>query len=196
MDKQYNQNIALIDMDGTLANYESAMRAKLTEIFGDEVENKWFFGEHKPAIEMIKTIPGFWRNLPKIELGFKIVELLKAGGFDLHILTRGPHNAINGWSEKVEWAREHLPNTPITITEDKGLVFGRILVDDWGPYCESWLKFRPRGLVIMPAYYHNEGYDRINPGRVIRATGDNWDELKKAIENVARRLPGEATQMV
>jgi len=39
----------------------------------------------------------------------------------------------------------------VTLTEDKGLVYGKVLVDDWPPYIERWLTWRPRGLVIMPA---------------------------------------------
>ena len=183
-------NIALIDMDQTLCDYEGAVKNKLVELYGSNLkENIW--EAYKPAIDMIKQTPGFWRALPKIELGFKIVDILQNCGFDIHILSKGPHKTTLAWTEKVEWCREHLPETPITITEDKSLVYGRVLVDDWPLYCEQWLQWRPRGMVIMPAYEYNVGFENKHPGQVIRATGKNWVEVGEAILRVSERKAGE-----
>jgi 5'-nucleotidase len=36
--------------------------------------------------------------------------------------------------EKVEWCRQHLPGTSLAITEDKGVIAGDVLAEDWPPY--------------------------------------------------------------
>jgi hypothetical protein len=63
----------------------------------------------------------------------------------------------------------------VTITHDKGLVYGAVLVDDWPDYILKWLEHRPRGLVIMPAHDHNAGFTHHN---VVRYDGTNIDEVK------------------
>jgi len=175
-------SIGLIDMDGTLCDYNNTMNKALEEIIGPEVVGHWYDKRYAKATDLIKKQPGFWRNLPRIELGFKIVEILKEFDFELHVLTKGPYRTIGAWSEKVEWCREHLPGVPVTITEDKSLVYGRVLVDDWPQYCEKWLRWRPRGTVIMPAYPYNEGFEEKFPGQVIRATEQNLDKVREVIE--------------
>ena len=57
---------------------------------------------------------------------------------------------------KVRWVEKHLGDIDCTITRDKGLVYGKILVDDYSGYIKDWLDFRPRGLVIMPANDYNK----------------------------------------
>lgn len=174
--------IALIDMDGTLCDFNNTLKTQTDECI--EINKKYGFrvDATREEIELaVRKTPGFWRTLPKIELGFKIAEMLKELGYDLHVLTKGPYHSTNAWTEKVEWCREHLPGVPVTITEDKGIVYGKILVDDWPAYCEAWLKYRPRGIVIMPAYDYNEGFDKKYPGQVFRVTMDNLEGLEKVL---------------
>lgn len=172
--------IALVDMDQTLCDYEGAMLSELKKVVAYHS-----LEANKPIVDIIKKVPGFWRNLPKIELGFKIINLLKSYGYDIHILSKGPYNTTSAWTEKVEWCRYHLPGVPVTITENKGLVYGKILVDDWPEYCEQWLAYRPRGQVIMPAYHYNEGFDKKYPGRVVRTDGTNLDRVEEIIKWVS-----------
>lgn len=191
--KTNTNNIALVDMDGTIADYEGAMQKGLEKALANlNVTGKdvWKH-EYKPIQNLIKNQIGFWKDLRPLEDGMAIVNALKFYGFTPHILTKGPYKTLIAWTEKAEWCRKHLPAVPVTISEDKGLVYGKILVDDWPPYCESWLTWRPRGLVIMPAYPYNEGFDKKFPGQVIRYTGNNWEDIKKALELVASRQPGE-----
>lgn len=189
-------NIALVDMDGTLCDYESAVRkevARLLNLGSLPLDKDWRI-LYEDLINTIKKVPGFWRGLSRIELGFKIVDMLKNNGFELHVLTKGPYKITSAWTEKVEWCRDNLPGVPVTITEDKSLMYGKILVDDWPSYCEKWLKWRPRGLVIMPAYDYNEGFDLKYPGRVIRTyglDGHDLDFVEAAIKKVAARESGE-----
>ena len=153
--------IALIDMDGTVVDYDGQMRVDLERLRAPSEPHYDLLGpgDHPSYIEarmsLIKRQPGWWRNLPKLQVGMQIVEILRSMKFSLHILTKGPYKTTTAWTEKVDWARENLPDAQITITEEKGLVYGKVLVDDWPPYVESWLKNRPRGLVIMPAHPWN-----------------------------------------
>ena len=177
--------IALVDMDGTLCDYEGALRAELSKILGESVSREDLRNEkYEYACDLIKKQPGFWFNLKPIDLGFNVLVILQHIGYAPYVLTKGPSNkALNAWTEKVQWCRKWLDaDTPITITEDKSLFYGRVLLDDWPPYCEAWMKNRPRGLVLMPAYDYNEGMDEKWPGRVVRVTGENWKEVRAAAQ--------------
>ena len=81
---------------------------------------------------------------------------------EIHVLTKGPKSSPNAFTEKVCWCKQHMPGVPVTLTENKGLVYGRVLVDDWPSYVEAWLKFRARGLVIMPDRPWNQGFEHPN----------------------------------
>lgn len=153
--------IALIDMDGTVADYDGEMSRQLALLSapGDlpPVRDK-----EPPHIlarqKLIKTQPGFWRNLPCLEKGFEVVNILREMSYELHVLTKGPAKTTSAWTEKVEWCREHLYDAMVTITEQKSLVYGRVLVDDFPPYFNSWLAVRPRGIVVCVAQPWNEDF--------------------------------------
>lgn len=189
----YHDPVALLDMDGTVADYTGAIIRDLEKLrapceTGPLIYPKDQEPEHiKARIRLIREKPGWWRNLEKLEQGFKVVEMLKKIGFHIHVLTKGPWTNPNSWTEKVLWCREHLADIPVTITENKGLVYGRVLVDDWPPYLRSWLAWRPRGLVIMPAQPWNEDFEHPN---VIRFS-DNDEEVYAALEAAAARGNGE-----
>lgn len=167
--------IALIDMDGTLADYTGAVMAGLEKIRSgedlhwtpeDEDTHPWL----KERIRMIKRQPNFWLDLEPLLNGFIITGMLIEEGYELHILSRGPYNLPEAWDQKFRWCRKYLPTAKITITHDKSLVYGRILVDDWPDYVVPWLEHRPRGLVIMPAQPWNENFQHPN---VIRFDGSD-----------------------
>ena len=96
------------------------------------------------------------------------------------ILTQGPRQNPSSWAGKKKWIDKHLgEDTDITITRDKGLVYGKTLVDDYPGYIDRWLKWRKRGLVIMPANKQNENYTH---PQVIRYDGSNLNQVRKAME--------------
>ena len=172
--------IALIDLDGTLADYDAAMLRDLNAIRspGEPVETIPHRSDEpymKARAKMIRSQPGWWFNLEPIKTGFDVVELLKKYKFDLHVLTKAPHSVDAAWTEKVLWCRKHLPETDITITQKKGLVYGKVLVDDWVPYITEWLEHRPRGLVIMPVQRWNVGFTH---PQVVRYDGTNITEVE------------------
>lgn len=189
-------NVALVDMDGTLCDYTGALVSQLNhvleDILGHELTQAELWEDKYDRLrDMIKSRPGFWYNLKPINLGFRVVNLLTTNGFNVHVLTKGPYRTTIAWTEKVNWCRDRLPNVPVTVTENKSLVYGKILFDDYPSYCEAWLKWRPRGLVLMPAYEYNKGFDYQYPDNVIRVTENNLSEVEAAIKRVAARKPGE-----
>jgi hypothetical protein len=167
METREPDRVALIDLDGSVADYDLAMNQALAELAAPgepEGEGPWM----KARRRLIKNQPGFWRNLPRLEEGFMVVELLKEIGFDLNVLSKGPFKATAAWSEKIEWCREHLGDTTVTITETKKRTYGRVLFDDWPPYITDWLSCRPRGLVVMLGHPWNQGFTHPNVVRVDR----------------------------
>src|SRR5690349_10958846 len=125
--------LALLDLDGTVADFDGAMRRELAKLRapGEDAaldESKYEDLPHMSARRrLIKNQPGFWRNLEPLALGMTIARLLKEEGCRLHVLTKGPKHAPNAWTEKFEWCQEHLPNTAVTVSHDKSMVYGKIL---------------------------------------------------------------------
>lgn len=171
--------VALLDMDGSVADYDGEIR-RLTRPMMAPGEDECVLGwdEVPPHVEArrsaVKRVPGFWRSLPRLQIGFDIVDELRRIGYQIHVLTKGPSRVSSAWSEKLEWCKEHLPDASVTVTEDKSLTYGRVLVDDYPPYFRAWLEHRPRGLVVAPAQSWNEG---IEHPQVLRYDGRNREEL-------------------
>jgi 5'-nucleotidase len=160
-----DQRIALFDMDGTLADYEAALLRDLErmrspyepplQLSPDHDEVSWIAAR----IQAIKRTPGWWENLPRLHSGFQLLALCQEIGFQIHILTKGPRTSHNAWTEKLLWCQQHIdPGVNVTITFDKSLVYGRVLVDDYPPYVDAWLAHRPRGIAVMPETQYNRDY--------------------------------------
>ena len=179
---------ALFDLDGTLADFDGRMRQKMAEITSPgeppwspnnrDDEPKYLTNRRR----LIKETPGFWANLNRLTDGFRVMGSAVMLGFGIMILSRGPGRGFNAWSEKVQWCKDHIAcKHKITLTEDKGLVYGRVLVDDWPPYIKDWLEWRPNGTVIMPARSYNVDFVHPQVLRYIQDVNDEEmiDELKR-----------------
>jgi len=177
--------IALFDMDGTLADYDKKLKADLRRIAspGDSPVEA-IYGNLPSHIEsrrhMITSQAGWWLGLEPFRLGWDVFEVVKDLGFRIVVLTKGPSSKPSAWTEKVQWCDKHLKGMieGVTITHDKGLVYGKVLVDDFPAYIERWLEWRPRGLAIMPAHDHNEGFAHPN---MVRYDGTNLDEVRERL---------------
>lgn len=169
--KVVRESVALIDMDGTVANFDGPLQADYRAVIGDDKVSP----ETEERIKsLIKKQTGWWRNLTPIGLGIATVEHLVQIGFRIMVLTKGPVKTTSAWTEKVEWCAKYMPYADVTITHDKGLVYGKILVDDWPPYIERWLQWRPRGVVLMPDQPWNKGFSNKQVRRI-----DSIDTLYK-----------------
>ncbi len=185
------ENIALFDMDGTLCDYDKGMRTELEKlrspdepIYNPPLRSSYPKYIHNRA-DMIKSSESWWVNLPRFQLGWDVLEVAKSLEYRIMILTQGPKKNPTSWSGKKKWIDSNLgPDVDITITRDKGLVYGKVLVDDYPGYIKGWLEWRKRGLVIMPA---SEGNKDFSHPQVIRYTGENLEEVRSAMERVKLR---------
>jgi 5'-nucleotidase len=184
--------IALFDLDGTLADYNSALLQGLNNIRspGEPKLDVLPRGDDTPIylrtrMNMIRESADWWVNIPRLGLGSDIWNITESFGFRHMILTAGPKRFPNSWSGKKMWVDKNLgPEVDITITRDKSLVYGSMLVDDWPDYVTAWLKWRKRGLVIMPASPHNIGFTH---PQVIRYDGENYKQAFDAIAELRDR---------
>lgn len=187
--------IALFDMDNTLFDYEGQLTRDFKKLMapGEEFVGIWDDDDSKPYIkartELIKRVPGWWRDLPIYQPGWDIFHEADMLGFENHILTKGPKSKAHAWGEKVECITNHFGDSINidVVMKDKSGRYGRVLVDDYPPYVLGWLQWRPRGLAIMPAHSYNK--DICHPN-IIRYTGDNMAEVKAALKAVKDREPG------
>lgn len=188
-----SEDIALVDLDGTIADYDGALLREMEKMHGPE-ENpidlvEWRDKNKVPdhifaRMELIKSDSEWWRTLPVISHGMDVVNLMMEMGFRIVVLTQGPRLNSSAWKGKLEWIHENLPEgTDTIITRDKGLVYGKVLFDDYPKYLQSWLRFRPRGLGIMNAHPTNANF--LHPN-VIRYS-NNIEEIKKELKNQIER---------
>jgi 5'(3')-deoxyribonucleotidase len=195
----YPDQLALIDLDSTVADYDAAMKEEMLKLQAPEeppYTGRYESDAAEPSYmearrKLIQRKPGFWRNLKPLELGMDLIEEIRTVGFELHVLTKGPNSTPGAWGEKLDWVKEHLPGVPVTVTSDKSLVYGRILVDDYPPYFQKWLQVRPRGLVICVAQPWNTVYG--GDPNVFRYTGEsnNRGLLRSLLDRVFKRKSGE-----
>jgi hypothetical protein len=173
-------------MDGTLCDYDTGIFLELEKIRSPEEPT--FHppirddapGYIKARADLIRNSEEWWENLPILKIGFDLWKLAGDIGYRRMILTQGPKKNPYAWSGKKRWIDKNLgPDVDITMTRDKSLVYGRVLVDDYPGYIQRWLEWRPRGLVIMPA--NEENYDFAHP-QVIRYDGSNFEEVKQAMK--------------
>ncbi|MDD2270962.1 MAG: hypothetical protein PHP95_08560 [Desulfuromonadaceae bacterium] len=172
--------IALFDLDDTLADYSGQLLNDL-QLLASEYEPAPVLYSGIPYLEarchVITSQIGWWLKLDKLKLGWDVLEAAKEIGYEISVLTKGPSRKFAAWAEKVEWCNRHLSDyiDGVTVTHDKGLVYGAVLVDDWPEYVLRWLEHRPRGVVVMPAHDYNTAFTHPN---VVRYDGTNIDEVK------------------
>lgn len=146
-----NDNVALVDMDGTLCDFRGQLDADVARVLNGRGEPVQVPAGVVQQIEyLIRGQAGWYRNLKPIPFGFEIVRMLQELGFRIMIMTKSSKESKNAWSEKVAWIAEHLPEADVTVTQDKSLVYGKVMVDDFPNHFIPWMGHRPRGVVVMP----------------------------------------------
>ena len=188
--------VALFDLDGTLADHNGELLRRLDVLrFPGEADVElssadWagLPGYLQERVRIIRGNPGFWIELPKLRAGFEILEEAHRLNFQIEALTKGPRHSPIAWMEKLQWCDRHLAGFlhQVTITMDKGLVYGKLLVDDYPEYILRWLKWRVRGTVIMPDQPWNQSFEH---PQVCRYAGDRA-EMATVLERIiaARRF--------
>ena len=188
-------DIALFDLDGTLCDYEQALERDLKRIASPgEPQIKFPLSGDSPTYlreraNLIRKDESWWENLPRFQLGWDILKIAEEFDYRIISLTQGPRQNPAAWSGKKKWLDKNRPDTDIIITRDKGLVYGKVLVDDFPGYIDRWLTWRKRGLVIMPASSSNQDYKR---HQVIRYDGNNLGQVREAMQKAKHRLPSKS----
>jgi 5'-nucleotidase len=196
---QMADQIAWFDMDGSLFDFDGHLRKSLLQLAapGEQPRldnlNLWEAEEKYPHVkarmDLIKSVPGWWREMPPLDNGFKVFRMAQTVGFDCRILTKGPKSKALAWMEKVQCCQEHLGDKiDIAIVSSKGEVYGRVLYDDYPPYMTAWLKHRPRGMGIMPVTESNKRFEHPN---VVKFDGTNLDAIEAALRRAWERNSGE-----
>ena len=175
--------IALVDMDNTLCDYHGTLTRDLDAIRSPGEPPTDYQYDASPLhirerARIIRRQPDWWFNLPPIPSGFAVLELLKKYDYELHILSRSPWSTPNGAGEKIRWAQKHRREAKITLSDDKSLVEGAILFDDWPEYVLPWLEKHPNGLVLMPACPWNKDCKH---NRIVRFEPNELDKVEAAL---------------
>lgn len=177
--------IAYFDLDDTLCRYKKALLRGLNDLRGS---NESMIVEYPEEMFARKSVvlcrESFWTSL-ELDLEVKMLyDAIKYLGFKTHILTAGPIRYPEAWSGKKKWVDKYFPDVDLTITRDKSLLMGDILVDDYPKYFKGWLISNPKSIVIYP--YNNHCVANIT--RAYRY--DNYDESWSKIEKIIRRRFG------
>lgn len=192
----FEKPIFLADMDDTLFDWSGVIVAGLNEIrhptektfTQDNWRDSLSIPYVKTRVELIKSQPNFYRNLPIIESGLAVWEAARSIGYDCQILTKGPYFQSQGWTQKYDCIRQHLgASVNVHIVMDKALVYGAVLYDDSVDYLSRWLARRPRGLGIMPDQPNNREFSH---PQVLRHK-DNLQEVYSRLENEYKRRTHE-----
>lgn len=169
--------VALVDLGDTLCDCSGVLHQWLAQLRGPgehaEDEHLQPLPPHLEARRrLVMAAPGFWAALPPLPRGLELLDLLRDEGYAVHVLTKGPKESPAAWADKVAWCRLHVPGVPVVVTDDKSLVQGDLLVDDWFPYVQRWQQRHPGALAIVPARPWNVGaatqphcvrYDGLDP---------------------------------
>lgn len=74
-DPRDEDRVARIDLDGTVADYEGEMSRRMAMLKSPDEPDFDGYWDVPPHIEarrkLIKTQPGFWRELPRLERGVR-----------------------------------------------------------------------------------------------------------------------------
>jgi len=202
--------IALVDLDRTLCDHDDGLHngvehewkegrlmgmndlasqdEKMFNLWDDDVPSYV-----KNRMRIVRSQEGWWRNLKKIPQGFEVFDLLVEAGFSICITSKAAWTSENSWTEKFQWCRRNLQSSIVesdrfdmNTTTEKSIVYGKILFDDYVGFVEPWLEQRSRGLVIMPALPHNDGFEHPN---VVKYDGttESYAIVKNAIQTAYAR---------
>jgi hypothetical protein len=146
--------IAFFDLDDTLCHYKAAVERDMTKLMLPGEGPYVYPEDDAPAymhnrISSILCNEDWWYNLMPIERTFNLMYEFSNEGFQPHILTAGPKRHPGAWAGKKRWVDRYFgKDIPMTITRDKSLLRGAVLVDDYPKYFLPWLDSNPEGLVF------------------------------------------------
>jgi 5'(3')-deoxyribonucleotidase len=142
-------NNIYIDMDGVVADFNVTamhyLNANTTDLEQTNVRGRWPTSEW----EKLKTIPNFYRILPKTPFADQIIALARRFrdelGWNLYMLTAIPkdNDMPDCFYDKFLWMQEYYSDIPVrfgpySYDKQKHAKPGDILVDDRVSNCKEW----------------------------------------------------------
>jgi 5'-nucleotidase len=136
--------IILIDMDGVVPDFEAAFLAEWQKRNPDEIfhpiETRSTFYVHEQygselhqKVREVTSAPGFFRNMPLIANGDRVIGDLMMAGHTVRFCTSPLSSAPTCMQEKYDWVTEYFGKdmaNAMIISKDKSLIRGDILIDD------------------------------------------------------------------
>lgn len=139
-----NKPVVLLDQDGPLADFDTAVAEVLASL-GLDVEvlqrTTWHTSDDiercfgvavARAVQDAVYRAGFFRSLPLKAGAVEAVRTLESAGCDVFICTAPSLRNPSCASDKMLWVADHFPSLrrKVVVSKDKTLVRGHILVDD------------------------------------------------------------------
>ena len=136
--------VILVDMDNTLADFDSAFLSKWRRLYPTEAyvpldERRSFHALHdypeqlQDKVYALYHSEGLIRNLPPVAGGVQAVKDMLAEGHDVRFCTSHLFEYDHCVLEKYQWVEAHFGKEQvdrIILTRDKTMVRGDILIDD------------------------------------------------------------------
>lgn len=177
--------IALFDMDETIVNFTGPLRERLRKTFspGEEMPPDLFnMPTHMyERIQAIKKEPGFWRNLPPLEWGMDLIEIFRAKGYEIHIVSKGPTTGAIAWSEKVEWVQTHLTHITLHLTQNKSMIHGDVFIEDRWDFLSQWLLRNKGGKGIMNTRPNIVGCEALEAAGILYVVPRDLEIIKERL---------------
>lgn len=144
-----NIHTLYLDLDGVLADFDREAQELLGARLSDRQQARDTGRWPKELWEQLKTVPNFYRNLPKTDFADQLYELAlrfrKELGWRVAILTAIPrgNDVPDAFQDKLEWVQEHYPELrvyfgPYSHDKQQHAQPGDILVDDRASNCAEW----------------------------------------------------------
>jgi 5'(3')-deoxyribonucleotidase len=161
-----------LDMDGVLADFNTAARTYLNASKADEkdAEHNGRWPEH--SWHKLVDAPNFYRHLPKMPLADELVKLAyrfkNELGWEIRILTAIPtkNEVPDVFQDKFDWMEEYYPGIrlcfgPYSTDKYKHAKQGDILVDDRESNCREWTQTGQRAVRVLSQNYQG-ALDELN----------------------------------
>jgi 5'-nucleotidase len=174
MDAKESPLVFIVDLDGTVADLDTALVDALPE-HKDKILNRkeaGFTGHLETLVRQVMTAPGFFATLPLFPDAKRNIAYLQKRGvvvFSSFNLRDAPH----GLSEKLKWIECHFGSElarSAVFSKDKTMIAGDYLIDD-----------RPqtgRYKLLRTQYFPSRSYNSDETNRL----ADLWEEtLEKCL---------------
>lgn len=197
LDRHVQDEIVIVDFIGSICACDDALRQEMCRIAlpGDQSEVYTTFENCPDWIlarqNLITSLPDFWQNLAPSPIGFDVLRNVEGIGLPIHLSVSRVQDKVELLSSKVAWCKKHIPEIDVLLIEGVTPMYGSVLVSDYMPYWQGWLKNRPRGVVIVPAQPWNVGAEAFDPTRVYRYDRSDIRPLHRILTAVKNRKDGE-----